>query len=186
MLDTDYSFVRKQLKDIPVDAFTIANLVYTATDQAKDVAKSALKSFATLGTVRFNTVQTPKFLALSGEELHLLDTDISGDISKHLIFDKGRLHNAVMAELPFSKTETMQAKFFGTIPRRYKFTLETENKNIDLMLFDTLANTFADAKRNPFSTATEAHVKRFVVGNYFLKKLGEKIPSLKTPTAFPV
>lgn len=185
LLDKHYPYVRKQMKDAPVDAFTIANLEYTAKDQAKDIAKNALKGLATLGTVRFNTVQTPKFLVLSGEDLHLLDTDVDGDISKHLIFDNARLRHSTIQEVPLTKMENTQAKYLGNIPKRYVFSLETDGKNIDIMLFNTLMNTFADAAGKPFSTDTGLQVKRFVAGNYFLKKLGEKVPSLRTPTALP-
>lgn len=41
--------------------------------------KNKLKGMATLGTVRFRSVHTPKYLVLSGDTLHLFDTDTDGD-----------------------------------------------------------------------------------------------------------
>ena len=59
-------------------------LQYGVGSALKDGVKDKLKGMATLGTVRFNTVQTPKYLVLSGNSLHLFDTDTEGEIDRHL------------------------------------------------------------------------------------------------------
>ena len=61
--------------------------------QLKDGVKDKLKGMATLGAVRFTTVQTPKYLVLSGKNLHLFDTDTDGEIDRHFIFDAARLED---------------------------------------------------------------------------------------------
>ena len=47
-----------------IDAFNYASNVYGVASALKDGMKDKLKGMATLGTVRFNTVQTPNYLSL--------------------------------------------------------------------------------------------------------------------------
>ncbi len=184
LIDREYAFLRKQMNGSPIDAFTIASIEYTAKSQAKDMAKDALKGLATLGTVKFTTVQTPKFLVLSGDDLHLFDTNTDGDIDKHLIFDKFRLQNSRIEEIALTSAQRMASKMTGFETKRYKFSLETDGKDITIMLFNMVMPDLSNGVGSAFS-GTENQVKKFVVGNYFLKKLGDKVPGLKTPTAFP-
>ena len=54
------------MKQEKIDAFNYASTEYGVGSALKDGVKDKLKGMATLGTVRFNTVQTPKYLVLSG------------------------------------------------------------------------------------------------------------------------
>ena len=68
-----------------IDAFNYASNEYGVASALKDGMKDKLKGMATLGTVRFNTVQTPKYLVLSGDNLHLFDTATDGEIDNHFV-----------------------------------------------------------------------------------------------------
>src|SRR4029079_13911890 len=97
----------KQMEGYPIDAFNYASVEYSSKSAIKDGLKDGLKGLATLGSVRFTTVQTVKYLVLSGADLHLLDTDVDGVISNHIIFNADRLERSSIQELP--QEGTMQA-----------------------------------------------------------------------------
>ena len=88
------------MEQSPIDAFNYANTEHNMVDALKDGVKDKLKGMATLGTVRFTTVATPKYLVLSGDKLHLFDTDTDGEIDKHLIFEPTQLKNSRLAVDP--------------------------------------------------------------------------------------
>ena len=79
-LNSDLSFLKEAMGEEKIDAFNYASNEYGVASALKDGMKDKLKGMATLGTVRFNTVQTPKYLVLSGDNLHLFDTDTDGEI----------------------------------------------------------------------------------------------------------
>lgn len=93
-LTSELPFLKKAMEQSPIDAFNYANIEHNMVDALKDGVKDKLKGMATLGTVRFTTVATPKYLVLSGDKLHLFDTDTDGEIDKHLIFEPSQLKNS--------------------------------------------------------------------------------------------
>lgn len=183
-LDGPYSFIKEQLQSAPITAFTVAKAQHTTGDEAKDVAKNLLKGAATLGTVRFRTVHTPKYLVLSGDSLHLLDTDKEGAVSAHLVFDRQRLLNSSLTEVEKPGAAVRYQKF-GRYPlRAYKLSLNTDEKPIILDLYSAFMNV---GEQN---TATAAYkvqdmVPQFVVGADFLNKLGDLYPNLRVTTDLP-
>ena len=93
-LNSDLSFLKEAMGEEKIDAFNYASNEYGVASALKDGMKDKLKGMATLGTVRFNTVQTPKYLVLSGDNLHLFDTDTDGEIDNHFVFNQTRLENS--------------------------------------------------------------------------------------------
>lgn len=83
---------------------------YGVASALKDGMKDKLKGMATLGTVRFNTVQTPKYLVLSGDNLHLFDTDTDGEIDNHFVFNQARLENSRLIAIPMEGQVQAQDK----------------------------------------------------------------------------
>ena len=79
VLTSELPFLQEEMKQEKIDAFNYASTEYGVGSALKDGVKDKLKGMATLGTVRFNTVQTPKYLVLSGNSLHLFDTDTEGE-----------------------------------------------------------------------------------------------------------
>ena len=66
VLTSELPFLQEEMKQEKIDAFNYASTEYGVGSALKDGVKDKLKGMATLGTVRFNTVQTPKYLVLSG------------------------------------------------------------------------------------------------------------------------
>lgn len=185
MLETEFDFVKKQLGDQPADAFTYANMQYTGKDQAKDIAKDTLKGLATLGTVKFRTMQTPKYLVLSGGALHLMDTDTDGDITKHLVFEPFRLQQARIEEKPLSGMAKAQAKFGKFDLKLYKLYLPSEGGELVLDVYNMLLFNFATSGANALTMSPHKQVENIVVANHFLYVLGQQYPHLRVPTAIP-
>lgn len=100
VLTSELPFLQEEMKQEKIDAFNYASTEYGVESALKDGVKDKLKGMATLGTVRFNTVQTPKYLVLSGNSLHLFDTDTEGEIDRHLVFNQSRLENSRLTEIP--------------------------------------------------------------------------------------
>ncbi|MFC4162758.1 hypothetical protein ACFOWU_03775 [Epilithonimonas zeae] len=178
-LNGDYSYLKTQMNGKPIDAFNFANLEYSGATAIKDGMKDSLKSMATLGTVRYQTVQTPKYLILSNDELHLLDTDTDGDISNHLVFDSHRLSQSSLVEIPQQGTMKAFAKQKGDEVKAYKISLATDDKPIELILFSALIFTHVNTASNMLSMDMQKIVQENVIANDFLKKLGDKYPNLK-------
>ena len=178
-LNGEYNNLKTQMAGKPIDAFNFANLEYTSKSAIKDGMKDSLKSMATLGTVRYHTVQTPKYLILSNDELHLLDTDTDGDISNHLVFDSHRLLQSSFIEVTQEGIMKAFAKQKGDNVKAYKISLATDDKPIELILFSALIFTHVNTASNMLSIDTQKMVQENVIANDFLKKLGDKYPNLK-------
>lgn len=175
VLGSGLSFLQEAMGQDKIEAFNYASLEHGVVSALKDGVKDKLKGMATLGTVRFRTVQTPKYLALSGSDLHLLDTDTDGDIDNHFIFNKEHLANSRLTEIPMEGQIKAQAQARGNNVRAYKLTLSTDNKPIELIIYSCLIFTnIPEIPVDPQET-----IQDIVIGNDFLKQLGDKYPHLK-------
>lgn len=176
----DHAFIRTQLKGNPIDSFAVAAKPHTGKDMAKDVAKDTLKSMATLGTVRYTTVQTPKYLVLSGDELHLLDIDTDGDVDRHLVFDRNRLEASSLEEVPLTKVQAAQAKGIGAgeLLKSYQLSLQTDSGFIVLDFYNMLLSPVITAQEM-FTQSGDKMARNYVIGVDFLNRLGEKYRNLK-------
>lgn len=175
LLKSELSYLQKEMGAEPIDAFNYANTEYTAKDAVKDGVKDQLKGMATLGTVKFRTVQTPKYLVLSGDVLHLFDTDTDGEIDTHLVFKQERLQNAILQELPLEGQVKAFAAAKGSNVKAYKLSLPTDDKPVELLIFSCLIFTnIPDQSFNPKRT-----MQQIVVANDFLRQLGDKYANLK-------
>lgn len=178
-LNSELSFLPKQMEGKPIDAFNYANINYSTKDSIKDGIKDSLKGMATLGTVRFHTVQTPKYFILSGADLHLLDTDTDGEISNHLVFDATRLQASSISEVPLEGVIKAFAKQKGDNVKAYRISLATDGNPIELIMFSTLLFTYANTNASAFSLNIQKNIEEIIIANDFLKKLGERYPNLK-------
>lgn len=178
-LNKELSFLTKQMEGKPIDAFNYANAEYSAKSSIKDGLKDGLRGMATLGTVRFQTVQTPKYLILSGSDLHLLDTDTDGEISNHLIFDSIRLEKSSLTEMPLEGTMKAFAKQKGDNVKAYKISLATDEKPVELIIFSALIFTQVTSVAGSFSFNVKKNLQEIVVANDFLIKLGKKFPNMR-------
>lgn len=175
ILDTELPYVKKAMGSDPVDAFNYGNIEATVGGALVTGMKDKLKGMATLGTVRFTTVRTPKYLVLSGENLHLLDTDTDGEIDSHYVFDRARLEKSRLEEYPLQGQVKAQAEARGKCVRAYKLILATEDKPVELIIYSCLIFTeIPEVAADPHDT-----VKKVVIANDFLKQLGDLYPDMK-------
>jgi len=183
-LNAELSFLTKQMEGKPIDAFNYGNLDYSTKDSMKDGLKDGLKSMATLGAVKFHTVQTPKYLILSGADLHLLDTDTEGEISNHLVFDASRLQKSAISEIPLEGMIKAFAKQKGDNVKAYKISLATDGSPIELIIFSALLFTYANSGASAFSLNVQKNLEEIILATDFLKKIGAKYSNLKVGISF--
>lgn len=174
-LDSDGLFLKEAMKQARIDAVNYANIEYTLADSLKNDMKNKLKGMDTLGTVRFRSVHTPKYLVLSGDTLHLFDTDTDGEIDTHLTFPPLRLKESRLIEYPLAGQEKAQAEARGNNVKTYKLSLQTDDKPLELIIYSCLI--FTNIPETPGSP--EEAVRDIVVANDFLKQLGDLYPNLK-------
>lgn len=174
-LSDGLSFVQQAMGKEPVDAFNYASLEYGVGSALKDGLKDRLKGMATLGTVRFTTVNTAKYLVLSGDSLHLFDTDTEGEIDKHLVFDRTRLEHSTLAEYPLEGQVKAQAEARSHHVRAYKLSLQTDAKPLELIIYSCLI--FTNIPEIP--TDPQTTIQDIVIASDFLKQLGDRYSNLK-------
>ena len=174
-LNSDLSFLKEAMGEEKIDAFNYASNEYGVASALKDGMKDKLKGMATLGTVRFNTVQTPKYLVLSGDNLHLFDTDTDGEIDNHFVFNQARLENSRLIAIPTEGQVQAQAQARGNNVKAYKLSLQTDEKPVELIIYSCLI--FTNIPEIP--TDPQETIQDIIIGNDFLKQLGDKYPNLK-------
>lgn len=174
-LNSDLSFLKEAMGEEKIDAFNYASNEYGVASALKDGMKDKLKGMATLGTVRFNTVQTPKYLVLSGDNLHLFDTDTDGEIDNHFVFNQARLENSRLIAIPMEGQVQAQAQARGNNVKAYKLSLQTDEKPVELIIYSCLI--FTNIPEIP--TDPQETIQDIIIGNDFLKQLGDKYPNLK-------
>lgn len=178
LLDKEYSYIKRWMKNASIDAFTSASIPYTGLDRAKDVGKDLLKSAMTLGTVKFNTVETPSFVVLSEGKMHYFSTDVEGDLKEHLIFNSERLNNATVVLEATKATENATSKAKEIMGSKYLFTFDIEGQKTTIAVHDTL--TFnADITSMFGSKYSNTLTKNQVVGEQFYAKISSLYPNLK-------
>ena len=123
----------------------------------------------------FNTVQTPKYLVLSGDNLHLFDTDTDGEIDNHFVFNQARLENSRLIAIPMEGQVQAQAQARGNNVKAYKLSLQTDEKPVELIIYSCLI--FTNIPEIP--TDLQETIQDIIIGNDFLKQLGDKYPNLK-------
>lgn len=169
------SFLQKAMGQEPIDAFNYASLEYGVGSALKDGLKDKLKGAATLGTVKFHTVNTAKYLILSGDSLHLLDTNTDGDIDKHLVFNRAQLENSRLTSYPLEGQVKAQAEARSKQVKAYKLSLHTDGKPVELIVYSCLI--FTNIPEIPVNA--QETIQDIVVGTDFLKQLGDRYPNLK-------
>ena len=188
VLTSELPFLQEEMKQEKIDAFNYASTEYGVGSALKDGVKDKLKGMATLGTVRFNTVQTPKYFTLlhaivifaylpaDNRFNQLLYTGRSnGEIDRHLVFNQSRLENSRLTEIPMEGQVKAQAQARGNNVKAYKLSLQTDDKPIELIIYSCLI--FTNIPEIP--TDPQETVQAIVIGNDFLKQLGDRYPNLK-------
>ncbi|MCC8172238.1 MAG: hypothetical protein LIP00_10760 [Parabacteroides sp.] len=174
-LTGDLSFLQEAMGREPIDAFNYASLEYGLGSALKDGLKDRLKGMATLGTVKFNTVNTAKYLVLSNDDLHLFDTDTEGEIDKHLVFNRERLEHSTLTAYPLEGQVKAQAEARSSQVKAYLLSLQTDDKPVKLIVYTCLI--FTNIPEIP--TDPQTTIQDIVIASDFLKQLGDRYPNLK-------
>ena len=178
LLEKEYPYIKRWMKNASIDAFTSASIPYTGMDRAKDMGKDVLKSAMTLGTVKFKTVETPSFVVLSEGKMHYFSTDVEGDLKEHLIFNQDRLNNAIVILDAKKSSENATSKAKEIMGSKYLFTFDIDGKKSTIAVHDTL--TFnADITSMFGSKYSNTLTKNQVVGEQFYTKISSLYPNLK-------
>lgn len=176
-LTEEYPFLIKDMEQDKIDAFTFANNKQTMTGALKEGLKDRLKGMATLGTVRFTTINTAKYLVLSNDSLHLFDTNTDGKIDTHMVFGPEKLEKSSLTEIEPEGMERAAASYRGKNVKVYSLKLQTDDKQIELTIYSCLI--FTNAQDIP----SDSHkaIEDIVIANDFLKRLGDKYPNMRVP-----
>ena len=151
-LNSDLSFLKEAMGEEKIDAFNYASNEYGVA-----------------------SVQTPKYLVLSGDNLHLFDTDTDGEIDNHFVFNQARLENSRLIAIPMEGQVQAQAQARGNNVKAYKLSLQTDEKPVELIIYSCLI--FTNIPEIP--TDPQETIQDIIIGNDFLKQLGDKYPNLK-------
>lgn len=178
LLEKEYPYIKRWMKNASIEAFTSASIPYTSMDRAKDIGKDVLQSAMTLGTVKFKTVETPSFVVLSEGKMHYFSTDVEGDLKEHLIFNAERLNQAIVTLDAKKSSENATSKAKEIMGNKYLFTFDIEGQKSTIAVHDTL--TFnADITSMFGSNYSNRLTKNQVVGEQFYTKISSLYPNLK-------
>ena len=178
LLEKEYPYIKRWMKNASIEAFTSASIPYTSMDRAKDIGKDVLQSAMTLGTVKFKTVETPSFVVLSEGKMHYFSTDVEGDLKEHLIFNAERLNQAIVTLDAKKSSENATSKGKEIMGNKYLFTFDIEGQKSTIAVHDTL--TFnADITSMFGSNYSNRLTKNQVLGEQFYTKISSLYPNLK-------
>lgn len=178
LLDKEYRYIKRWMKNAPIEAFTSASIPYSGKDRAKDVGKDLLKSAMTLGAVKFRTVETPSFVVLSEGKMHYFSTNVEGDVKEHLIFNSDRLSNATVTVESTKSNENAMSKSKEIVASKYLFIFDIDGQKSAIEVHDRLA--FNNEVTSMFgSNYSKMLTKNQVVGEQFYSKISSLYPNLK-------
>lgn len=180
LLNREAPFLKNWMQGKNIDAFTSAAIPSNLGDLAGNVVKQQLRESLT-GSYKVQK-ESPAYMVLSGNEVHFFDTDLSGNVKEHLLLDAFSLKDASVEAggakkemgLDFSKLAGDQA------PKVINLKLSQREGGRILQAVDRLIlQNSADMSGMLNGKNTEDMAKGRIIGEDFLKKLGEKYPNLK-------
>ena len=187
-LDNEFSFLKKWLKDKPIDAFTMASIPESKSDRLKRLIINGIKDFfVRIFGIKRQRIYTNCYLVLSGSDLHFFTTDIDGNYDSHSIFDSFRLDNATMTFTGPFRRDLGLINIYGNsldknLPQTYTITFyNIDNKNLSLEIHDRLDSSVGSIVFC-INKQMERHKKNLVVGNEFIRVLKSMHPNLETHT----
>ena len=98
-----------------------------------------------------------------------------GEIDNHFVFNQARLENSRLIAIPMEGQVQAQAQARGNNVKAYKLSLQTDEKPVELIIYSCLI--FTNIPEIP--TDSQETIQDIIIGNDFLKQLGDKYPNLK-------
>ncbi|BAV04387.1 hypothetical protein FLA_0375 [Filimonas lacunae] len=181
LLNQDFAFLQKWMKDKPIDAFSTASSPQSTANKVQQFIGDGVKNVAlsTVG-VRVQRVETDAFWVLSGKELHLLSADTEGDLEEHLIFNESRIANAQLQNNGVLKTSlgfyAKQAEEY--LPKVHTITFDVDGKPLSLEIHDRLKYIPTTTEMWNQQKNLQTRAKYQVVGEHFLEELKSRYPHL--------
>lgn len=188
ILNSELEFLNTWMQNHPIDYFTDASIPVSLKDKAKSAATDAVKkvAWAAVGVkAKYQTVEPPTYLVLSGDELHYLAANIDGDLKTHLTFTKDQLINAKIEykgpkkgpSLASGVSDFMSNKLNNedAVVNVFAITLNLNGEPITIQAHDKMVL--------PIEMASSDYTKNTLIANTiantFFNKLAEKYPNLK-------
>jgi hypothetical protein len=183
MLNEEYAFLKKWIKEAPIDAFTSASLPISLADHAKSIGKMAAKTiaFAAVGVkARYRQVETFSYVVLSNGDLHYFGTNVDGELDEHVLLDAFILKSATLQYKGVKKPKTALnvTDSQDLFPEIYELSFDSNGKTQTIEIHDRLT-TSPDALSVFNGNYNKMFIKNKVVGNLFTPKLVERYPNLK-------
>lgn len=177
ILRGDLKFLGDWMKDAPIDACTSASMNLSLGDHAKNMAKDAAKSiaWAAVGVkARYRRVETPSYVALSGDDLYFLTTDTDGELDQRSMIGRSALETATLRP---SKAKGPAFASAGDPTKRYDLVFTVDGEQHAIVIHDRIGARTSVGKMlggDYFRTLA----KHQVVGERFIDALKKKYPNL--------
>lgn len=183
-IDRQVPYLKQWMKTSPIDACTSAMLPSDMGDFVKTVIKDRIKQSLTYDNT--NTVETPAFFILSGENLHFINTDKDNDLSEHIVFEAQKLQHAEIKFAGAKKELGLNVAVLSgnDYPKVYDIIIPSEKGKSTLQAIDRIVNSsFTDTDITQLFKGGEKNAldmaKAKITSEYFFEKLGEFYPHLK-------
>lgn len=190
-LNTDLAYLKKWMKNKPIDTFTEASISISTKKKVKNTAIDTLKSiaWAVIGVkARYQRVETPTFLVLSNDELHFLSANVDGDLDNHIILTKENLENASITfkgnkdgvDLADDISKKLANKLYSdsqkaSLPQLFTLEFNIDGKPLAINAHDKIVLPYVVGSKNHAENALIANL----IAEEFFIKLAEKYPNLK-------
>lgn len=198
LTNSKLDYLKRWMKDAPIDTFTDASIAISTKDKAKNAAVDAAKSvaWAVVGVkAKYRRVETVSHLVLSNDNLHYLDADVDGNLRTHLTFTPDQLSNAKIqykgpkkgVDLASGLTDAISKKFNKEehLVNVYAITLKIDNEELTIQAHDKIVLPFNSYEVGGTSFIEDSMLANVICKTFF-EKLAEKYPNLKASKAILV
>lgn len=191
LIETQIPYLKKWMKDNPIDFFTDASIPISLNSKAKNAAVDAAKSvaWAVVGVkAKYTRVETTSFLVLSNDELHYLTSNVDGDLEEHIIFSSERLNTAKMVYTGAKKSVDLAGGVSDFITKKvspgsqqnvFALTFNIDGTPLTINAHENIVLSYSMSAKN----FTENSLIANMIAKEFFVKLEEKYPNLKKDTS---
>ncbi|TCI91342.1 hypothetical protein [Tenacibaculum sp. M341] len=192
------NYLKKWMKDKPIDVFTDASIAISTKDKAKNAAVDAVKSvaWAAVGVkAKYRRVETISHLILSNDHLHFVDADVDGNLQTHLTFTPDQLSNAKIEYRGPKKGVDLASGITDTISKKlnkeenminvFAITFKGDKEELTIQAHDKVVLPFEMYEMGSNSYTEDSMIANVICKTFF-EKLAEKYPNLKASKAILV
>jgi hypothetical protein len=183
LLNQDFSKIKQWMKGKSIDAYTSASVPQSTSNKIQELITDGIKNVAlsTIG-VKLRRIETDCFWVLSGNDLHFLSTDTTGELEEHIVFDNFRIEKAMLQYGGVLKSQlgiySKSAEEY--LPKIHIITFDIDGSSLSLEIHDRLNYVVAPTDMLNLKKQLETRAKYQVVGEKFVSILQNKFPNLKS------